>query len=144
MIEIILANKGLQGKIRLKRCPRRTDANDFRSFYKIRNYVQDTLPVCGPVIHFRLADTVFCIDKFISEPSAIAEKVTVHFAVVPVADHPQRTIAFTGNGIASNTAVLTDGRRHGQIPLACIMLLECFIGKYARRTDFSKVATELT
>src|SRR5208337_3164665 len=58
-------------------------------------------------------------------------------------DAPQSAIALTGIDVAAQSTMDADRRSKLLVPLAGVMVLQGFVGEYARRTDFNEVPAEL-
>src|SRR5690625_1863400 len=80
--------------------------------------------------------TVFMIYIFISESSAVADEIPVHFLLVPAPDPAEGTVSFTGDDVASQGAIVADRWGIGEIPFSGIMFFSCFVGKDAGGADF--------
>jgi hypothetical protein len=89
-----------------------------------------------------LANSIFAVHEFIAITSAVAEEVTIYFPVIPVLDASNFTITLSSNGITTNTAMLANRGSHSEVPFPGIMILECFIGKYTRGTNFGQVSAK--
>src|SRR3954452_10269219 len=86
---------------------------------------------------------LIAVDELVTEPSAVAEKITVHFVVVSVYDPAQRAVALAYAGVAAGGAMHTNRWRHLQVPFSGVMPLQRRIGEHARGTDFNQVPAEL-
>src|SRR5215471_932560 len=77
------------------------------------------------------ADALLAVDEFVTEASAIAQKVTVHLAVIPVHDAPQHSISFAGADVTAQTTKRADRRRHLHIPLSRVVTLQSGVREHA-------------
>ena len=50
-----------------------------------------------------MADTPLAVDKLVAVTTTITQEVTVHIAVVAVADAPQGAVALLGYGVAAQS-----------------------------------------
>src|SRR5579872_1695491 len=83
-----------------------------------------------------MADPMLAIYKLIAITPTVAKKISVDIFVVASHDLAQHSIALAWSGVAAQTAVHTDRRRHLHVPLSRVVLLEGFVSEDACRADF--------
>ena len=90
----------------------------------------------------RFTNSLVAIGKFVPVAPAVAEKIAVDLAVVPVVYSPQQTITLAWDGVASHAAVYAHRWSSLQIPFARVMLFQGFVREDSRGTDLHKIAAE--
>ena len=90
----------------------------------------------------RMPNAFARIHKFVSKPAPVTEEIAIHLSVIPVHNPPQRAVALPRGGVASQTAVGANRRRHLQVPFARIVLLESLVRKHTGGTHLDQVASE--
>src|SRR5215813_3152131 len=88
----------------------------------------------------RLSNALFVVDKFVTEPAPIAEKIAVDLVVISVNDAPQLPVSFGRVDIASQAAMNADRRRHLHVPLPRVVVLQGSVCEYSRRADLHQVS----
>ena len=90
----------------------------------------------------RFANSPLAVDKFVPEATAIAEKIAVNLAVVPVVYAPQQTITLAGNSVAAESAMHAHRWSGLQVPFAGVMFLQGLVGEDSCGADFHEIAAE--
>src|SRR5215813_13801813 len=88
----------------------------------------------------RLSNALFVVDKFVTEPAPIAEKIAVDVVVISVNDAPQLSVSFGRVDIASQAAVNADRRRHLHVPLPRVVVLQGGVCEHSGRADLDQVS----
>src|SRR5882672_5888464 len=108
MVEVILANQCLQGKVGLQGRTRRAYSNYFRFFQYLFDFSQHFVMADHMVVKNRLFDAIRRVYKFVAKPSTITNEIPVHISMITIRNRPKRPVAFTCNDVATQTTMLTN------------------------------------
>ena len=147
--EMAGANKLTQGEVCFEGGPRRPNADHSRSrseehsqaFQGFLRRYRDERAVAGEE---RPANPFRPVHELVSEAATVAEKISIHVAVVTIDDSPDCSVAFAYGDVAPESTVDADRRRHLQVPLARVMALERLVGEDPRGANLDQVAGEFT
>ena len=145
--EMAGANKLTQGEVCFEGGPRRPNADHSRSrseehsqaFQGFLRRYRDERAVAGEE---RPANPFRPVHELVSEAATVAEKISIHVAVVTIDDSPNRSVALAYGGVAPQPAVDADRRRHLQVPFPRVVTLERLVGKDPGGTNLDQVAGE--
>src|SRR5680860_224624 len=96
-----------------------------------------TTPLSPPLW---LARPVGAIDVAVAETSAIAQEITIEFAVIAILDASNLAVAFPRADIAAHRALMADAGRELHIPLANVAVRVGLVSEHAGGAHFSQVA----
>ena len=147
-VVVLGADQLAQCEVAFRAGARGADADGFlRLTQDVRRALHRLLGVQGdPVIAaqlLRLTRTIFLVDVAVTETAAVAQEVVVHAAVVTVFDTAQLAIAFARAGVTADAALLANARRELHVPFTVVAFGVRFVGEYAGRAHFHRVAGEL-